>query len=295
MNEMILWFEKPTSQANACIFFSHRGTISFNTAARQLLPAYVDLGFNKFSKTLYIREGKRRSSLSVKNASNNLKSLTISMAASGVSFPVKYEIKEKETPDPVWQAEAKYYDEDLLLKRILSIKDPKTARSCQEMAHLLAIYEGQLKKICRSFSRTIPKSDRLQLAQEGFLDAVLSYHPYLANFPDHVQKEVTRFLKSQIPNYSSSYKEYYSLQQTSKDGSEYENYSAPVSAQAFQNVLDEYDLSHVLTPLELNVYHMLSDGYTRSEICRALKINVCVYNKTHASIKRALSDLVQSQ
>lgn len=176
------WFEKPTPQATACISFNCKGLISFNSAARQLLPDYVDLGYDRHTRILYLREGKKRKGLSVRNTSGTLKPLTISMANSGITFPVRYEIQAETAGDSIWQAEARYYDEKTLLKKIRSIRDPKAARSSEEMQHLLLLYEETLRKICRSFSRSIPKADRFQLAQEGFLDGVLSYQHYLADF-----------------------------------------------------------------------------------------------------------------
>lgn len=289
------WFEKPTPQATACISFNCKGLISFNSAARQLLPDYVDLGYDRHTRILYLREGKKRKGLSVRNTSGTLKPLTISMANSGVTFPVRYEIQTETAGDSIWQAVARYYDAKTLLKKIRSIRDPKAARSSEEMQHLLLLYEETLRKICRSFSRSIPKADRFQLAQEGFLDGVLSYQHYLADFDEHIRKTVVRFLKSQIPNYSAGYKECYSLPQTGTDGSEYEIYHSAKAEESFRDMLDKYDLSHTLTPLELQVHQLLKQGYIRSEICHMLHINVCVYNKTYSAIKKALRGLDDPQ
>ena len=63
-NATIDWFEKPSPQAAACISFNCKGLISFNSAARQLLPDYVDLGYDRHTRILYLREGKKRKGLS---------------------------------------------------------------------------------------------------------------------------------------------------------------------------------------------------------------------------------------
>ena len=59
--------------------------------------------------------------------------------------------------------------------------DLREARSCFEMGQLISLYDAFLKKICRSFARSIPREDRLQLAREAFVNAFFSHKPNLEN------------------------------------------------------------------------------------------------------------------
>lgn len=288
MKNSIIWYGKPNKSQRPFIIFDASGRFSFNTPAKQLLPDYVNLGFEPHERLLYIKAEGKQNGLRVSKSGLSHKNLTVHMFKSGIYFPVKFEIFPVANEPTEWEAAAKYFDEESLIKTIRNIKDQKAARSCNEMEQLLLLYDTEIRKICRSYSRTIPKSDRLQLASEAFVNAVFTYKPYLEVFKEHISTEIRKYLSSQISNYSGSYQEYYPLQYTSPDGSEYEVYSSVAAEHAFSKIIDDIDLSRTLTPLEANVYHLISEGYLRKEICHKLHINACVYNKTHAAIKRIL-------
>ena len=96
-------------------------------------------------------------------------------------------------------------------------------------------------------------------------------------------------LQSRLRDHAGYYREPYPLTQTGEDGSEYEVYGDPASERDYERVRTKLDLSRVLSPLEQEVYALQLQGYIRKEICRIKRINVCVYNKAAARIKRTLA------
>lgn len=287
MKNSIIWYGKPNKSRTPFIIFNASGQFSFNTSAKQFLPDYVKIGFEPQEKLLYIKSEGRKDGLRVSTPSLSLKDLTVRMSKSGIQFPVKFEISPIEDTPEEWKASANYFDEESLIKTIHSIKDIKAARSCTEMEQLLLLYDTEIRKICRSYSRTIPKSDRFQLASEAFVNAVFTYKPYLEVFKEHISSEIRKFLSSQISDYSGSYQEYYPLQRTSPDGSEYEVYSSAAAEQAFNQMIDTVDLSRTLTPLEADVYRLISEGYIRKEFCQRLNSGYSIsYLNNHLSSAR---------
>ena len=92
------------------------------------------------------------------------------------------------------------------------------------------------------------------------------YRPNLHIFSNHVMAFTKKYLKSQIPSYSGTYKEFYPLERILPGGDSYEVFSSAEADASFETLSHKLDLERRLTPLELEVYQQLSKGYTQKEI-----------------------------
>ena len=86
------------------------------------------------------------------------------MRDAGVLFPIQYRIQLSPESLGLWEALPPARDKERLTQAIRRKGDLREARSCLEMGQLISLYDAFLKKICRSFTRSIPREDRLQLA-----------------------------------------------------------------------------------------------------------------------------------
>ena len=284
----IQWFKKDQPPPEAYVKFDADGYFTFDAPARRMLPPYVCMGFDWQSQLLYFQESSPGEGLPTKKKAA-FQELTRSMRDAGVRFPIQYRIQISPEGQGLWEALPPARDKERLTQAIRCKEDLREARSCLEMGQLVSLYDAVLKKICRSFTRSIPREDRLQLAREAFVNAFFSHKPNLENFDDYLKKEVRSHLKSRIGDHAGYYREPYPLTKTGEDGSEYEVYGDPAAEREYEKARTKLDLAQVLSPLEQEIYALQLQGYLRKEICHMKRVNVCVYNKAAARIKRTLA------
>ena len=264
----IVWFESNPAPPPAQISINKDGVISFGSAARKLLPEYVQFGFNTASRRLLLKGDESKQGHHVNSTRKKDPKLTIFLSQQGVVFPAVYCVEESRDMKGVWEGILMTDTENHLIREILKLaaEDIFAARSCDPMQSLLDLYRPKLRAICRTMAKTIPKDDRFQIAQEGFIQATLQYRPNLHIFSDHVMAFTKKYLKSQIPSYSGTYKEFYPLERILPGGDSYEVFSSAEADASFETLSHKLDLERRLTPLELEVYQQLSKGYTQKEI-----------------------------
>ena len=264
----IVWFEETVNEPPPQISINKDGYISIGSVARRILPEYVHFGFDASTKHLLLKEDTTKKGYHVNTVRKKNPRLTIFMSRHKVTFPAVFCIEENTSSPGIWEGTLLENTELYLIKEIqkLAAGDLHTARSCDSMQSLLELYHPRIRAICRSIGKTIPWEDRFQIAQEGFIQATLQYKSNLHIFSEYVMEHTKKFLKQHIARYSGSYKEFYPLEKSGRDGSSYETLSSKTALRSLEDMLNHCDLEQRLSPMEWNVYNRLSEGYTKEEI-----------------------------
>lgn len=289
----ITWFEGNTVKTQPQVRFNEKGAISFNTTARKILPEYISFGFDSLSKQLIIREGIKKQGFHVTSTSKPFPALTIHMSQQQVTFPAVYYIQAAADTPNQWVCTLNNNTDTYLTKEIqkLAKVDSFSARTSDFMETLLSLYKSDIRRICRVTAKTIPKDDRYQIAQEGFIQAALHYNPNFHVFPDYALTHTKRYLESHINKYSSSYTEYYPLENTSPDGKSYETTPDTMACDSFDFVLNENTLKQMLTSLEFDVCQKLAEGYKKEEIVDMYHMSLSEYENALSTIRHAIGDI----
>lgn len=293
MKNNILWFEKPAKDGVVAVHFNSEGLISFNTAAKQILPEYIKFGFSPEERKLYITESIDKSGVHVSSTPKSFKKLTSKMYESKISFPCHFVFEAMNDKADLWEGILVDDTEQNLIKEVTNTAKKSTvmARNSNAMQKLLEMYKQKIKYQCNLYAKTIPREDRLSTAQEGFMQAVLLYKPNLQNFSDFAMDFVKDYLKSNISQYSAAYTEYHSLYQTSADGSEYEVFGDKTFADDIENMLFKTDIKENVSPMAYEMARKLSDGRTKEDILDEMHISEKKYDMLYRELYEILKDI----
>lgn len=293
MNSNILWFEKPAKNGAVEVHFNSEGLISFSTAAKQVLPAYVKFGFSPEERKLYITEDFDKNGVHISTTPKAFKDLTSKMYESKISFPCHFVFEAMNGKSDIWEGILIDDTEQSLIKEVKSKARKSTlmARNSDAMQKLLEMYKQKIKYQCNMYAKTIPREDRISTAQEGFMQAVLLYKPNLQNFADFMMDFVRDYLKSKIPQYSAPYREYHSLYQTSASGSEYEVFCDKNTVDDIENMLFEMDVKEKVSPMAYEMARKLSDGRTKEDILDEMHISKKKYDMLYRELYEILRDI----
>lgn len=295
-NETIIWFKNGATAKKSEIHFDDDGQICFNDAARQVLPKHVNLGLAaaKNCLELYVCKSTSEDGMSTARRKSNA-ALTTNMYERGIPFPCIFELNRYDAKSNIWTAVLINEAENILIADIqnASKTDGFSARSCHSMQKLLNIYHGELLSLCRKYAKTIPKEDRLGIAQEGFWQAALQYKPNLHKFRTFSANFVKNYLESNIKQYAAAYREMYSLEQQNADGKFYDIFDDPQAVSALDDVDMDVAVSRQVSATANDMYLLIKQGYDFEEIMDILHLSQIRMNLLRKELQTALQDILQ--
>ena len=286
------WYNKDHI-AKPFVSFNSEAFISFNGSAQSILPPYVTIAYDEKNDQICIAPSDKKMGISIRYSKSSLPSLTRFMNKNNIKFPIKYYIQTNNFSDSYFLATSEFVDKNILIERVLKLikKNNSSAMKSDSMEKLLKLYDPFMRNCIRKRKySSIPSEDRLSLAKEGFLHAIQTYNPNICDFNEHLIQQLSRHLERCSADFKYKYKEAIPLEKKAENGSTYEVFAHPNSQKAFEDVNTRYDLSRELDPIILNVYSLQKAGYVRSEICKKLHINACLYNHYNSCLKKVLQN-----
>ena len=256
----IEWFTPEFTEDKLTVTIESNGKLRVSKGFISRLPKSVAFGFNKSTRTMFIRELEGAKGYRPR-AIMPVKELPTAIKECGLKLPIRFQIS-KDIESNYWVGE------------ILLIKDVRGF----DIEQLFIIYEPLINHLVHRLGKSIPKEERRSVTAESFCRAAKEYRNIYGN--------LRRFIKMYLENDLIKENKYYVKQSkeismdkeyTTVKGGTYSLYDRiadnNTDFEKSENRIMEEDFFNTLNKTEKTILQMLLEKRPMLELCDNTKMS----------------------
>lgn len=191
-----LWFRDKEDRRRALrVSVGLDGKLRLGKPLRQLLPAYILVGFDPRAKALAIADGHGAGIGWPKCGTLTLQALSAQISSTGLRLPVSFHLTRDE--------QTGYFLGRVIPRRLKGGE----AGGQYDMEQLMVLYQHILEKAVHSQAKSMPLSERRACAMEAFCCAAQSYRPSYGDLDGYLAEQVQKKLLQENRPYVAAYRD----------------------------------------------------------------------------------------